>query len=459
MAALVSVDTTLLRRRVIELAVVVFGAVLAFAASRGDLGRPVVWLAALVAVALAALAVRYPVPAACTALAAVLVVPIYWAQPLPMLPLAATPAALTGVLLLPAAIAARDRLRFTLLDGLVLIYFALAAASIGANVDGTAAALADLAARTVVPYVAFRLLATHVDAVPRLAVALVASGAVLAIVGIREADGNGNPFFTLVRSGFEGGQWVRSQVRFGAVRAEASFGHAIAFSLFLAVALLLVLGLAWRVRGGRRVALLAVAAVLGSALLATGSRGGVVSLVIGALLWAVTLRGKRSGLLVVAGVVAGVLLLTPAGDQVVRLRDSVTATGEAGDAARYRLEIARIATDDRMFSVLGQEAPPDLGVVAAAKEQLGLRTIDSQYALVYVTSGVAGLAAFAAIGLALLGVTLRRRLDPVERAWAAGTAATAVALLSVALFTQMLTLYWIAIAVTAAAAQRHPVDE
>lgn len=448
------ITTIGVRERATVPVVVVAAAGVAFLAGRGDLGRPAEILAALLAVFVAVAATRAPLPAACIGLGLVVAVPIYWAQPLPVLPLASTAGAVTGVLLFPAATTAWARLHLTLLDGLVVLYFLISIASIGANVEGQTAAIADLLARSVLPYVVFRLLATLDGAPTRLAATLVGVAVPLAVIGIQEGNGNGNPFFTLVRPGFEAGQWVRSQVRFGEVRAESSFGHAIAFGLFLAIALVLLLGLAWKANGRGRFVLLLASGVLVAALLATVSRGGVLSVGVGALLWGVALRGRRTGLLVVAAVVAAGLLLTPAGDELARLRDSVSDAGEAGDAARYRLEIARIATDSDTFSILGQEAPPGLGVVAGAKELLGLRTIDSQYALVYVTNGAVGLASFVAIALAAIAIALRRRLDPVERAWAAATAATAIALTSVALFTQMLTLFWIAVAVTAAVASR-----
>ena len=455
MAALPGLDTRAARTAATTGLVVGAGVLLAFVGAKGELGRPADLVLAVVAVFAAAAAVRWPDTAAWAALALVVVVPTYWAQPLPVLPLAATPAAVTGVLLLPAAIGARDRVRVTFLDGFVALYFLAAIASIGANVDGKVAALGDLAARSVVPYLAFRLLSSRPGGPRRLAIAVVAAAVPLAVIGIGESNGDGNPFFTLVRPGFEAGQWIRSQVRFGHIRAESSFGHAIAFSLFLAIVVLLVLGLAWQTRSTRaRVLLGGTGVVFVTALLATGSRGGVVSLAVGALLWAATLRGGRRGLLVVAAVVALILVLTPAGAQVAQLRASVSDSGEAGEAARYRLEIAHIITDPHSFSLLGLETPPGLGAVNGAKELLGLRTIDSQYAVVYVTNGIVGLAAFALIGISVLVMTLRRRLDPLARAWTAGAAATAIALTTVALFTQMLTLFWIAVAVAATVASQ-----
>jgi hypothetical protein len=302
----------------------------------------------------------------------------------------------------------------------------------------------------------FRLLAARDGAPNRLAITLVAVAAPLALLGVRESEGGGNPFFTLVRPGFEASRWLRSQTRFGHIRAEAGFGHAIAFGLFLAIALLLVLGLTWQRTRSTRVLLGIVGCVLVAAMFATGSRGGQLSIVVGTCLWAVTLRGKRTGLLVLGAVVALGLVVTPAGEKVAQLRNSVSDSGEAGEAVQYRLEVARVVSDPRVFSLLGAEVPSssDLGPVNAAKEEVGLRTIDSQYAVVYLTTGIAGLLAFCAVELLLLASVVRRRLDPVERAWAAAAASTGVALLSVALFTQMLSLFWICVAITAAVGSR-----
>ena len=457
MAALIqALDRDELRARAVTPLVVFAGMAICFLAAHGDLGRPAVILAAVVGSFTAAAAVRYPDAAACVAFALVIVVPTYWAQPLPSVQVASTAATVTGALLLPAAMASRDRVRLSLLDGLVAMYFLLAIASIGANVTGVVASVADLAGRAIVPYVVFRILASREGASRRLASTLVAAAVPLALIGLRESAGNGNPFFTLVRPGFEASRWLRSQVRFGEIRAESSFGHAIAFSLFLAIALLLVLGLSWRLGAMSRVVLAASGCLIVAALFATGSRGGVLSVIVGVLVWAVSLRGRRTGLLVLAAVVTLGLVVTPAGDQLAQLRDSLSDSSEAGQAAQYRLEVAKVVSDPDVFSLLGKESPADsdLGPVNAAKEQIGLRTIDSQYAVIYITTGVAGLMAFVAIELALFVTVLRRKLDPLERAWAAAAAATGVALVSVALFTQMLSLFWICVAITAADGSR-----
>jgi hypothetical protein len=455
MAALVqAIDRDQLRARAVPPIAAALVALGCFLGARGELGRPVAILGLVLGVLAAVVAARFPGPAACTALALVVVVPVYWAMPLPGVALAGTAAAITSVLLLPAAVAAADRIQLTLLDALVALYFLAALASIFANVDGQVAAVSDLAARSILPYAVFRVLAARDGAATALARTLVLAAVPLAVIGLREGAGHGNPFFGVVRGGFESGQWLRSQVRFGQVRAESSFGHAIAFSMFLAIALLLVLGLLWQARPAARVALAVAAPILFLALLATVSRGGLLALAVAAAVWALTLRGGRRGLVVVAAVFAAGALLTPAGDQLARLQHSVTDSTEAGDAVRYRLEIAQIVTEPGTFSLLGQKAPPGLGVVAGAKELLGLRTIDSQYALVYVTTGAVVLAAVVGIALALVAAALRRRLDPVERAWVAATAGTAVALATVALFTQMLSLFWIAVAVTAAVVSR-----
>lgn len=438
------------RQTLLAPAVLLAGAAVAFLGGRGDLLRPRLFLALVVGGALAAVAVRRPDVAGPVGLGVVLVVPVYWAQPLPGVAVAGTASLLVSLALLPAAWRERHAVRLHALDALVALHFGVTVVSLAVNASGKGAAIGSLVARAALPYVVFRLLSTRPGAGRRLAIGLAAAAVPLAIIGIREAGGTENPFFTLVRAGVEH-QWVRSQVRFGEVRAEASFGHAIAFSLFLAVALLLLLGLAWQ-RRGHRLLLVALAAPLGAALLATGSRGGLVCLVVGFGLWALGLRERRGGLLVVGWIVLAALLLTPAGGQLTRLQRSITDSGEAGEAARYRLEIASLLVDGDNFTVLGQEAPPGLGVVSAAEQRLGIRTIDSQYAVVYVTYGLFALASFVALAVALVRSSLRRHLQPIDRAWAAATAAVAIALSTVALFTQMQSLFWIAVALTATAA-------
>src|SRR3954468_19017587 len=118
LAAVAAIAEVIERERVVARATppfIVLGAVGAcFLAAHGDLGRPANVLAGLVGIGLAVLATRHPVPAACCALAAIAFAPTYWAQPLPAVPLAGTAAALTGLVLLPAALATA-RIRLTLL--------------------------------------------------------------------------------------------------------------------------------------------------------------------------------------------------------------------------------------------------------------------------------------------------------------------------------------------------------
>lgn len=71
---------------------------MAFVGARGEIGRPAHLLALVLAV----------------------VVPVYWAQPLPIVPVVGTAAALTGALLLPAAIGSVDHMRLGVVDGDVL---------------------------------------------------------------------------------------------------------------------------------------------------------------------------------------------------------------------------------------------------------------------------------------------------------------------------------------------------
>jgi hypothetical protein len=93
-------------------------------------------------------------------------------------------------------------------------------------------------------------------------------------------------------------------------------------------------------------------------------------------------------------------------------------------------------------------------VTDAVFDRTGLRSIDSEFALEYLSGGLLVLLAFALVVLGVVRVAVRRGLSPVERAWAVGMVATSANLLTVALLTQQAELFWAWTALLAGLEQR-----
>ncbi|MGZ6827400.1 MAG: hypothetical protein ACXVGH_11445, partial [Mycobacteriales bacterium] len=376
-----------LARRV--LAVLVPLLVLGVAAGRSPL--PV---GAGVAVALGAglslAALRRPTAALVTAVAVVCLVPYYDGR-LVGRSLGLTPMAACCLVLLPAAWQARGRLRLGLLDGAVALLVLLRCAALVLNFSGGVGAVGTVLLQVALPYAVFRVLALDADVPRRLAPAVVGSAAVLSLVGIAEHAGRVNPFFTLLPAQYQAAQWARPETRDHSVRAEASFGHPIAFGMFLAVALVLAVALALTAeRLLPRLLLLAAAAVVAVGLADTLSRGPLLAAGLGLLLWLVA-AGRRVDPLRLAAAVAlaaGLAVASPVPGIVDRLVSaSSTADSREAVSAQYRLVILDVVQDPAQFSLLGR--PNDGGPVTdAVYDRTGLKSIDSEFALDYLSGGL-----------------------------------------------------------------------
>lgn len=165
------------------------------------------------------------------------------------------------------------------------------------------------------PYLAARLLLAKVESPVRVvAISFAAMTLVLAPIAFSEAlAGGSNPFFNLNFNSGEFGIWASQIDRFGAVRAVTSFGHPIAFSMFLACSALLSIAM-----GISSAAVKARYLWYGVAVLAIGtmalalSRTGWVMLGVGVVALAmVTVRGSvRTRLLTLLAIVVGVVVIT-----------------------------------------------------------------------------------------------------------------------------------------------------
>jgi hypothetical protein len=175
------------------------------------------------------------------------------------------------------------------------------------------------------------------------------------------------------------------------------------------------------------------------------------------LLSATRVDVRRLAVLVV--LVLGVSATTGVLSTVSDLRSS-SATADSREAlsAQYRFKILDVATDPAEFSLLGKQAdldPGASGITAATEGRTGLKSIDSEFAVVYLSAGLLSVLAFLAVVLLLLRGVARRGLGLVERGWVIAAAAVAMGGTTVALLTQQGELWWLAVGVVAAVLQRH----
>jgi len=447
--------TTLVDRRAALTTVAVVG--MLYLAAAGQARLPAVaWLAALVGVLLAALAVRWPGAAVLAAVAVVIVVPIYYGRYV-VGTVAVTPAVAVSLALLPVALRRLNLWRPVPLDALVGAYVVLRAASYLLNYATGLGSLAGLVLTVALPYAVFRL-CLDASLVSRLTPVVVACAAGLSIVAIQERRGVPNPFFTLLTPSYQGGFLARANERLGSVRAEASFGEPISFGMFLGLALVLVTHLALSTRrSSHRAAYLVAAGLVLVGLAATQSRGAmaVAGLAVGGYL---LVLARRLSVLRLAGLLtAGVVFAfsTPLAGSVSELVSSSSGDTRESRSAEYRLQILELVKQPDQFSLLGQQTEATTEQASSdLARRVGLKSLDSHYALLYLDGGLLCLVAFGGIAGLVVATALRPGLRPVERAWAMGLAATFVNLLTVALFTQESDLVWIGVGLLGVVTQR-----
>lgn len=413
--------------------------------------------AAALGIVLAWLAQRHPQLAVSVAVLVVVLVPYYDGR-LVTRAMALTPMTASCLVLLPAAWAARGRVRLVPLDIAVGLLVLLRSLGLLFNFQNGFGALFFVVLQVALPYAVFRCLTLDRMTIERVAACVVGSAIVLSFVGIAEHGGTPNPFFTLLPADYQAGQWAHAETRAHSVRAEATFGHPIAFGMFLATALVFAVAMALTTeRVWLRAVLLGSCGLMVLALADTLSRGPLIAAVLGTATWLLisARRLKVLRLAAVIALVAGVVVGTPVLGIVQHLVSASTeADSREGLSTQYRLEILAVAKDPAELSLLGR-ANENGGITQAVFDRTGLTSIDSEFALVYLTAGLLSLLAFFAVVLLAVRVVGLSGLSPVERAWAVAMAAACLNLLTVALLTQHGELFWSWIAVLAGIVQRH----
>jgi hypothetical protein len=432
------------------------GALFALAAAAGKLRvGPARIAEALAIVFLAALAARRPVAATAIGLATVCCVPIYWASPVAGLPVVPTAAVVVTLVLAPAALAAAQRVRLHAADVAFIAFVALLLASNLLTLGLHYRPLIGILVTVAGPYAVLRCLATDRRIRLSAAVGISAAAVVLAAVAIGERITGDNVFFHLVTPRYLASLWAHPELRFGATRAEASFGQPIAFGMFCGVAVVVALGLSRRSSRPLPALLASGAAMVG--LLLSLSRGPLIAAALGVVLWLLARRRSltRRDFALVALVLAAMVAVPAARSTIANLGSSTFSDTAEAESATYRLGLLQLAQKPEQFSVLGHSRTDVTGLPSdAVSERIAAGSIDSQYVLIYLRYGVLTLLAFLLVGLLQFRMLGRAGDDPLDLAWVASGALLMIGLLSVALITQAETLTYLVLGVSAAAAQR-----
>jgi hypothetical protein len=285
-------------------------------------------------------------------------------------------------------------------------------------------------------YFGFRLLFTLERPRRVFPTVIVVLGVVLGVLGIYETISGRNPFVSfsqpryLPNGGFQT-TWNVALERSGFLRAFSTFGHPIAFGMFLLIPLAFALA-----RRGRRYVL--VTAVCLGAEACTFSRGPWIGVVVVIVLLSGWSR-RRVGLLTSACVAAAVFI----GPVHRVLVSSGSASTEAGQNALYRFGLLQAAWHH--LSAFGQ---PDIDLQTAI---YGYADVTSLFAATALRGGVVGVLELSFIvALSLWAYRNALRTDSaVERAATAALVALLVAMVSVTLVTSYQFFFWALVAFVA----------
>lgn len=313
------------------------------------------------------------------------------------------------------------------------------------------------------PYLAARLLLQDCER-PALVVAVAfAIGTVLiAPVAVLETLGSKNPFFNFQFNGGESAAFGNAVTRAGEVRAQGSFGHPIALSMYVSASALLSLGMAIYAKVPKqRLAWLALAALGLAVQLMTVSRTGFVMLVIGGVLLALTTgeRELRLRLSAIVGVVALFVLffnLTDTGPAELQLfpgnKAAETASAEeVAESSAYREKLLERATEP---GVLGLWGNPYNKVTNGVS--LSNTSVDNQYIILGDSWGLIPMFSLIAVAVGLLlsiALALKRKMGELVILPIAAVTGL-FALFFVAFITQQQVMVWLLIGCASAAAER-----
>ncbi len=257
---------------------------------------------------------------------------------------------------------------------------------------------------------------------------------VVAALAILEYLSGWNPFVLVQVDGSQFAEWGTIQERGGLARAEGAFGHSIALgaSLALAIPLTIASSIRFPVRVGMVLLMLAATVV-------TFSRIGIISAAVGVVLTALFLREgleRRQRAVLVGGMVIVAVAALPLVSSVFS-----SAGDEAADSAGYRGDLLPLIAQANLvgFSDLVQRSPS--GQLAFGP----FRSIDSQFVLTALSSGLLALVIVALGLLVAIVLCIRRRATAATIALVAQIPALA----TVALITQYSIVLWLVVGIAA----------
>jgi hypothetical protein len=431
---------------------------LVFAMSAGRILPATAGIGIVCLALLSALAVTRTFAVVVGSMVAIALIPVYWGPYVPHTQIGVLPVLLVCLALFPRAMRELRTLRLTTVDWLMAIYIGLRILGSLVNSSRGAGSALDSILYAGLPYVVFRFLGLERSVRRAAAIGVVIGGVAASYFTIREYDGGGNPFFNHFRSGYQHAYWIRVDYRFRRARPEASFGHADALGLFLAFATVLAIALAWRERNAfRRVLLYASAMVCLVGIADTLERGPFVLLLIALpiILIVEARQGHSTRSLALVLGAAVILSMTSVGATALKLRDASITPGGLQNSAQDRFDTIRAMTDSRYFSLLGhdQGEDPSLSVQQAIGLSTGLGAIENAFMWTYVVYGALAFLAFAGIAFPIGRAAFSTRFDVLDRAWLAIVVSAFVIFLSVSFASQFGHFFWIALGLSAAAAQ------
>lgn len=313
------------------------------------------------------------------------------------------------------------------------------------------------------PYLAARLLLQDCERpVFVVAVAFAIGTVLIAPVAVLETLGGKNPFFNFQFNGSESAAFGNAVTRAGEVRAQGSFGHPIALSMFVSASALLSLGMATYAKVSKeRLAWLALAALGIAVQVMTVSRTGFVMLVIGAVLLALTTgeRSLRRTLSAIVGVVALVVVaMNVAGSGPAELQvfpsgktlESASAE-EVTESSAYRERLLERAFEPGVLGLWGNPYNKVTNGISLANT-----SVDNEYIILGDNWGLIPMFALIAVGVGLLvSIALALRRDAMDLVILPIVALTSLcALFFVALITQQQVMVFLLIGCASAAGER-----
>jgi len=311
------------------------------------------------------------------------------------------------------------------------------------------------------PFLAARLLLQDTER-PAFVVAasFALATACVAPIALLESSGAENPFTALQFNSVEASVWGESASRLGQVRAEASFGHPIALSMFASASALLSLGMAiYSSQRKERHVWLALAALAVGVQALTFSRTGWLILIAGIALLAVTtaLRAARRRLaFVFAAVGVGLIALMVSGNAPKELElfpsSSSSAEGAAfQDSGEYRERLLERALEPGVLGLWGNPVNKVTPAVSSTND-----ATDNAYIILADEWGLIPTAALIAIAAALLiAIVLARRRGGEELVVLPIAAVASLgALFFVAFITQQQLVIWLLVAAGSVASER-----